>query len=209
MEKQTCSCIDCAVKACVRKDMPYPDFCLTTNLDSDTRNQVVQTYREEENYHVMTAAAQAAYEFMGLRTTRIENIIAFANKLGAKKLGIATCVGLLNESRILASILRSHGFEVYGVSCKAGTISNSEIEIPEEFCRPEASICNPILQAKLLNEAKTDLNITMGLCVGHDCLFNKYSEALVTNCVTKDRALAHNPVGALYTADTLFKQLKK
>ena len=209
MEKQTCSCIDCAMKACVRKDMPFPDFCLTTNLDPDTREQVRQTYMEEENHHVMTAAAEAAHELMGQSATRIENIIAFAHKLGAKKLGIATCIGLLNESRVLASILRSHGFEVYGVSCKAGTIANSEIDIPAEICNPDASICNPILQARLLNEAKTDLNITMGLCVGHDCLFNKYSDALVTNCVTKDRALAHNPVAALYTADTIFKHLKK
>ena len=35
----------------------------------------------------------------------------FAKKINAKKIGIATCVGLLKESRILADILRRHGFE--------------------------------------------------------------------------------------------------
>ena len=45
----------------------------------------------------------------------------FAKKINAKKIGIATCVGLLKESRILADILRRHGFEEYGVGCKAGT----------------------------------------------------------------------------------------
>ena len=34
----------------------------------------------------------------------------------------------------------------------------------------------------------------VGLCVGHDSLFIKYSEAPVTTLVTKDRVLAHNPV---------------
>ena len=37
------------------------------------------------------------------------------------------------------------------------------------------SMCNPIFQAKMLNEAKTDLNVVVGLCVGHDSLFYKYS----------------------------------
>ena len=71
------------------------------------------------------------------------------------------------------------------------------------------NICNPILQAKMLNEAKTDLNVVVGLCVGHDSLFYKYSEALTTTAVTKDRVLGHNPAAALYTADSYYSKLKK
>lgn len=71
------------------------------------------------------------------------------------------------------------------------------------------NMCNPILQAKLLNKAKTDLNVVVGLCVGHDSLFYKYSEALTTTAVTKDRVLGHNPVAALYTADSYYSKLKK
>lgn len=41
-------------------------------------------------------------------------------------------------------------------------------------------MCNPIGQAAFLNEAKTDLNILLGLCVGHDSLFIKYSNAPIT-----------------------------
>lgn len=40
----------------------------------------------------------------------------------------------------------------------------------------------------------------VGLCVGHDSLFIKFSEAPVTVLIAKDRVLAHNPVGALYCA---------
>ena len=39
------------------------------------------------------------------------------------------------------------------------------------------------------------MNFLVGLCVGHDSLFIKYSEAPRTTLVTKDRVLAHNPVG--------------
>ena len=60
------------------------------------------------------------------------------------------------------------------------------------------------------NEAGTELNVVVGLCVGHDSLFYKYSNALCTTAVTKDRVLGHNPVAALYTAETYYKdKLKK
>jgi len=59
--------------------------------------------------------------------------------------------------------------------------------------------CNPIAQALLLNEVETDFNIIVGLCVGHDSLFIKYSKAPVTVLIAKDRRLAHNPAAALYT----------
>ena len=58
--------------------------------------------------------------------------------------------------------------------------------------------CNPIGQAKMLNKAGTDLNIQMGLCLGHDILFQKYSNAPVTVLVVKDRILANNPMGVVY-----------
>lgn len=47
----------------------------------------------------------------------------------------------------------------------------------------------------------------MGLCVGHDCLFNRHSAAPVTTLVAKDRVLANNPAGALYTAGSYYRKL--
>lgn len=68
-------------------------------------------------------------------------------------------------------------------------------------------MCNPILQAQMLNKEHTDINIVMGLCVGHDSLFYKYADALTTTLVTKDRVLGHNPVAALNTVDSYYKKL--
>ena len=120
-----------------------------------------------------------------LQWPRVTEIVEFAKRMGFKRLGIATCVGLLNESRILADVLRSHGFEVFGA----------------------AMMCNPALQAKVLNREKTELNIVVGLCVGHDSVFYKHSDAIVTTLVTKDRVTGHNPVAPLYTANSYSKSI--
>lgn len=207
MEKKL-SCIDCAVKHCDKMDKKFPDFCLTKNMDKEVFDRAMAHYQEEENKKVMIGAAEVECEHY-CKYTRVEEIMAFAEKIGAKKIGIATCVGLLSESRTLASILRKHGFEVYGAACKVGTVPKTDVGIPEKCNEIGINMCNPILQAELLNEAQTDLNVIMGLCVGHDSLFIKYSNALVTSGVTKDRVLGHNPVAALYTADSYYKKLKE
>ena len=67
-------------------------------------------------------------------------------------------------------------------------------------------MCNPILQARLLNQAHTELNVVIGLCVGHDSLFYKYSNAYTTTLVTKDRVTGHNPAAALYTANSYYRK---
>ena len=202
------SCIDCAVTNCNKEDKAYPDFCLTTHMNGEVLAEAMKCYEEDENRRSMIAAAEVEHDFY-CKYTRVEEIMEYAKKMGMKKLGIATCVGLIRESRTLADILRRHGFEVYGIACKAGIQKKESVGIPERCNSLGENMCNPILQAKILNEAKTDLNIVMGLCVGHDSLFYKYSDALVTTCVTKDRVLGHNPVAALYTADFYYSKLKK
>ncbi len=205
MQEKKLSCIDCGVINCNLQDKQYPDFCLTTNMDEEVLADAMKLYEEDENRRSMIAAAEIEHDYY-CQFTRIEEIMEYARKMGMKKLGIATCVGLISESRKLASILRHNGFEVYGIGCKAGVQKKTDVGIPERCNEIGENMCNPILQAKILNEAKTDLNIVVGLCVGHDSLFYKYSDALVTTAVTKDRVTGHNPVAALYGADFYFKK---
>ena len=135
------------------------------------------------------------------RMTRAEETVEFAKKIGAKKIGLAHCVGLLAEAGIMANILRKNGFEVISVSCKCGEQKKADIGISPACHNTGVNMCNPVLQAKYLNSQNTDLNILIGLCVGHDSLFYRFSDALVTTLVSKDRVMAHNTVGALYQAD--------
>lgn len=206
MSEKTMSCVDCAVRNCEFLDRMYPDFCLTEKLTEEQVEEVLACYGQEDNKKAMIAAAEVESEGY-CKDCRVEEVMKFAKKIGAKKLGIATCVGLLRESRTLTKILRSHGFEVYGVACKVGAIPKTTVGIDKKCEELGVSMCNPIMQAKLLNEAETDLNLVMGLCVGHDSLFYKYSQALATTVVTKDRVLGHNPAAALYTAESYYKKL--
>lgn len=194
------SCVDCGVTNCNKMDKYYPDFCLTTAMDETLLGEVIRLYDDEENKKVTLAAAGVGSDYY-CQMCRVEETIEFAKRIGAKKIGIATCVGLIRETRTLTNILRSHGFEVYGVACKSGTVRKTEVGIPKTCENTGVNMCNPILQAKMLNAEHTDLNIVMGLCVGHDSMFYKYAEGLTTTLVVKDRVLGHNPVAALYAAD--------
>ncbi len=145
------------------------------------------------------------------RWTRVEDTVAFAKLMGYRRLGIATCLGLLEESRQLTAILLGQGFEVPSVCCKAGSIDKLELGLTEaDKVRPGGfePACNPIAQARLLNAAGTHLNLIVGLCVGHDALFNKHSAAPVTTLVVKDRVTGHNPVAVLYGQNFYYQRLR-
>ena len=135
-----------------------------------------------------------------MKATRLEELILYAKGMGFTKLGLAFCWGLADEARTISRIL-SRDFEVISTCCKLAGIDKSKLDL--ERLHPEReieAICNPIGQAIIFNEAETDLNIILGLCIGHDTLFTKHSKAPVTTLAVKDRVLTHNPLGAIYSA---------
>jgi len=145
------------------------------------------------------------------RWTRVEDTIAFAKLMGYRRVGIATCIGLLDETARLTAILEAQGFEVVSACCKAGSIDKLELGLTEaDKVRPGTfePACNPIAQARLLDAAQTDMNVIVGLCVGHDMLFAKHSAAPVTTLVAKDRVTGHNPVSVLYGQNFYYKRLQ-
>lgn len=205
MEKETInehSCVDCGTQNCKYKDRTYPEFCPTANLKESDRQWALERY-EENNKAIMIASTEVEYEGY-CKWTRVQEIMEFARKIGAKRIGIANCIGLINEARIFAKILRANGFEPLSVICKVAGQRKTSVGIPAECESIGAAMCNPILQARLLNEAHTDLNVVIGLCVGHDSLFYKYSDAYTTTLVTKDRVTGNNPAAALYTANSYY-----
>jgi uncharacterized metal-binding protein len=150
-------------------------------------------------------------ETINARWTRVEDTIAFAKLMGYRRIGIATCIGLLDETNRLALILQAQGFEPLSVCCKTGSRDKMELGITEaDKVRPGTfePACNPIAQARLLNTAHTDMNIIVGLCVGHDILFSRHSDAPVTTLVVKDRVTGHNPVSVLYGQNFYYKRLQ-
>ncbi|MGN1318359.1 MAG: DUF1847 domain-containing protein [Lachnospirales bacterium] len=206
------SCADCRVKACMYKEEEkYPNFCLTKSVDDKLLQEAKEIYiNNDTDKNLAQSAAYVEGNFYG-KYTRVQETIEFIKKFGAKKVGIATCVGLLNEAGIFAKLLRKHNIDFYAVGCKIGAIEKSEINIPKENTLTKGekyeSMCNPIMQAKVLNEQNTDLNIMIGLCVGHDALFMRYSKAPVTTLIVKDRVTGHNPAVALYTCNSIYAKI--
>lgn len=209
---QCLTCADCRVKACMNKEEDkYPAFCLTSSVDKELLAEAKEMYLNDEiNHRLALVGAEVEGQFYG-KYTRVQETVEFIKRYGAKKVGIATCVGLLNEAGIFASILKKNNIEYYAVGCKIGAIEKSEIGIPKENTLTKGekyeSMCNPIMQAKILNGQKTDLNILIGLCVGHDSLFIRHSEAPVTVLIVKDRVTGHNPAVPLYTHNSIYSRI--
>ena len=146
-ENQVRSCIDCGSKSCERMDGANPPFCLTTGLDQEVLEEAMLLYTEDDwNAQATKAAAEVEAEYY-CEMTRVEEIMEFARRLGAKRIGIATCIGLLTEARTAARIFRRAGFEVYGVACKVGAQPKTAVGIPEACEKVGKNMCTPILQA--------------------------------------------------------------
>jgi len=143
---------------------------------------------------------------------RVIEIIEFCRRMNYRKLGVAFCGGLHREGMLFCRILKEKGFEVVSVMCKTGGVDKAFLGIDAEGKingEGHETMCNPIAQAEVLNAEKTDFNIMIGLCVGHDSLFLKHSDALCTVFAVKDRLMGHNPLAALYTSDTYYKYIKQ
>jgi uncharacterized metal-binding protein len=205
-------CPYCSKKACQSsEEITPPGFCPMP--DSEALIDETKTiYLKEERIKAI-AINSAKTEAEGYcRWTRVEEIIHFAGRLQAKTIGIAHCAGLAKEAKIAHQIFESHGFKVHSVCCKVGGMDKTDLGLTEEdkVCPGQfEAACNPIAQAHLLNAAGCDLNVVVGLCVGHDSMFFMHSQAPVTVLVVKDRVLGHNPVAALYTATTYYKRLQQ
>lgn len=214
-EKLRANCAHCPYREpdriCREPDGRGPEDCATRLY----AQQVEESRRElEQNPELMRFARESALQEaacygespfdagkrMPLKP-RILEVIEFANRMGYHRLGLGFCLGLQKEARALVEVLESHGFEVVSACCKVGTTDKSFLGLDDDgkiFCGFEA-MCNPIAQAKILNAEHCELNLMLGLCVGHDSLFLKYSEAPATVVAVKDRLLGHAPLNALYS----------
>jgi uncharacterized metal-binding protein/predicted Fe-Mo cluster-binding NifX family protein len=116
---------------------------------------------------------------------RLAELVYFALEMDYKRVGVAFCEDLRAPAAILSGVLRRF-FQVVPVGCRLGG-------------GDPGSACDPSRVAAYLNARKTDLNVLVGFCVGADCVFNRESEAPVTTLFVKDKSLANNPIGAVYS----------
>ena len=124
---------------------------------------------------------------------RLSELVYFAIEMNYKKIGIAYCVDLYEPASIVAQALRRF-FNVFPVCCKIGGK-----QLPDTMLNNVKIACNPRGQADFLNMTGVDFNIVIGLCIGTDCIFNQLSNAPVSTLFVKDKSLANNPIGAVYS----------
>jgi len=192
----------------VKKDT-LPEYC-PMKTSEETIKSTIKRYGQNDVigiYVPATITEKEAYETIrGVRMAvrpRIKELIEFGKLIHAQKIGIAFCAGMRDEAARISDFLEKSGFAVASVLCKCGGVDKTDLHIAKKYkigdpLKFEAG-CNPVLQAELLNEAGTDINVIVGLCLGHDMLFTMNSKAPVTTLIVKDRLLGHNPVIALYS----------
>ena len=201
-------------------DGKSPAFCCT-KLYADTLSQFDNQY---ESYMRFSAEASrqeiSCYEPSQYNPSikmpvkpRMVEAIEFCHRMGYQRVGLAFCGGLHREANALSKVLEAFGFEVVSVMCKVGGKDKTCLGLAiDEKINPTAvheSMCNPIGQAVILNNEKTEFNLMLGLCIGHDSLFLKHSDALCTVIAVKDRVTGHNPLAVLYTLNSYYQYLQK
>jgi uncharacterized metal-binding protein len=186
----TQAAVRCAV--CKQRDCVNGKDCLA---DADRQRHL---YEVEGIARLHRAASAIEARHYG-REPRIREIMLLAHELDVHRLGLAFCVGLAEEAAVIAQIL-GRDFDVVSVCCKICGIDKKSMGLEQiDPQRDRETMCNPVGQATVLNEAETQLNVLVGLCVGHDAIFCMISRAPVVTLICKDRTLAHNPVGAVYS----------
>lgn len=198
-------CSKCGIEGCAQGDLTKT-LPVCPSLDREEQERIGALYQEKENYEIAHSAALVEAEGYGKRT-RIQEILDFIEKMHYRKIRLVFCMGLRREACEVQKILENRGLEVVSVTCKNGAFPKSFIGIRDDQkiqgCSDEI-MCNPIGQAFFMNREKTELNIILGLCVGHDTLVLKYLEAPVTVLAVKDRVTGHNPLAPIYLVQSYY-----
>lgn len=207
-------------RLCRKENGKHPPDCPTLHK-KELIAKTLQMYKSEHmlpfarTAAVVEAETYAPHPLNGViqaRLPRLVEIVNFARHMRYTKLGLVFCIGLRNEAAIVNEVLETNGFAVASAVCKVGNIPKDELGLrPDQQPDPDdpESMCNPVLQAELMNEAAVDFNILLGLCVGHDSMFLQHVKAPATVLAVKDRSNGHNPLACVYAYDSYASYLKK
>ncbi len=197
--KGTIMCHLCATMEC-RRGYPkgIPPYCVATRFH-DVVERTKTEYSAPDTIDIYVASGRVVANGYG-KWPRIQEAIEFAKELKLSKIGLASCVALIRELAMISELFIGAGFEVISAACQVGRVSPRERGVEVDFKDFRGLYCNPIAQAEILNSEGTQLNYILGLCLGHDILFTRYSKAPVSTLIVKDRVTGHNPAVALYSS---------
>jgi uncharacterized metal-binding protein len=225
MDSKYATCAVCpyeySERYCMREQGKGPENCPSL-VHKDLKERALEALKSPDVFEFARQASlqegagynnrDKGYSHISPLKPRIVELIEFAHRMKFQRLGLVFCVGLRHEAALVHNILQNNNFETVSVVCKAGRVSKQELQLEQkdhvDKTAANETMCNPILQAFVLNHYHTELNVLLGLCVGHDSLFIKYAEAFTTVLAVKDRLLGHNPLAAVYQYDSYYRYLK-
>lgn len=216
-------CARCNIKIsdriCRIEGGKHPSNCPTVNHDNLSK-EVLDKYKKGGFFDFAQQASlqekdgysnrDLGYAQVRPAKPRIEEISDFILRMHYQKIGLAFCMGLRKEAGIVEKYFSSKGLNIISAICKVGGVEKQFLGLGDDekiAVGTSEAMCNPILQAELLNREETEFNVLLGLCVGHDSLFFKNSAAPCTVLAVKDRVTGHNPLAAVYTLDSYYRAL--
>jgi uncharacterized metal-binding protein len=182
-------CLSCPDRQCLRGELCSPAAAASLRESDHSTREMLEAAMDITSEKERTLC-------------RLSELVYFCLEMDYKRIGLAYCVDLQEPVQILAGVLRRF-FDVHPIGCKVGGVALTDTF--SDYVRSEAAgesesiACNPLGQALILNRLNTDLNVIVGLCVGVDCIFSRESNAPVSTLFVKDKSLANNPIGAIYS----------
>jgi len=179
-------CTKCNTKIC-----RTTKSCNSQRFDSE---DLMITYHLPNNQKIIQAAAALVDNGRAGTLSRLQEVIEFSKKMNFQRIGIAYCYGMESDAALVTQIFRESGFRTIPVSCTTGGFKQSDVNDESNI---EKVSCNPLAQAEQINNEGVDFTITMGLCLGHDIIFQKKINSYTTTLIVKDRIHNNDPIKAL------------
>ncbi len=189
VDLESMDCLACQDKVCLQGQICRPGLRKDPEIGDRTTRLML-----ESSLDVMSEKERTL--------CRLTELIYFCLEMKYRRIGIAFCMEMFEQTELLTKLLRRF-FKVYPICCKIGGKPTFDPHTGQTQSNGSSDFskiaCNPLAQAGMLNKIGTDINIIVGLCMGADCVFTKASKAPVSTLFVKDKSLAHNPIGALYS----------
>src|SRR5665648_719008 len=114
-------CTSCKFDNQCRKTEPCP-------ITSFNREEMILKYSEESA--IVQAAASLVDDGRAGTLSRLQETIAFAQRMHYKRIGLAYCYGMEKQVQQIAGIIRDNKLNVRSVSCTVGGLSLIHISEP-------------------------------------------------------------------------------
>lgn len=152
---------------------------------------ILDGYKQEDTAATIKAAALLVDNGRAGALSRIQELMEYAETMGYKKVGLAYCYGMEKQAGLVRDLFVKQNIPCIGVSCTAGAMSQKEVN---SLSKLSGVSCNPISQARQMMADSVDFAVAIGLCLGHDVLFQREFKGDQTTLVVKDRVYNHNPL---------------